>query len=180
MTHMPSSVNRWSTPNKEDRRRGKAYAAAIEKPRTVPDVKVPSQLAFTHKREAAAPSPPDPARERLGKNSASHSILLSDSWFLMYLRTLYLHDLATTDTHGHFMYVSDFPGFGLPTSEFAHVCGFVESIWHYFPLKIRSPWTKFSHRMEIAVLDCTPYRMLGLGTYLVAVSQVLYLTMYKF
>jgi hypothetical protein len=31
-----------------------------------------------------------------------------------------------------------------------------------------------------AVLDRTPYRMLGLGTYLVAVSQVLYLTTYCF
>jgi hypothetical protein len=31
-----------------------------------------------------------------------------------------------------------------------------------------------------AVLDRTPYKMLGLGTYLVAVSQVLYLTTYDF
>jgi hypothetical protein len=31
-----------------------------------------------------------------------------------------------------------------------------------------------------AVLDRTPYRMLGLGTYSVAVSQVLYLTTYDF
>ena len=33
--------------------------------------------------------------------------------------------------------------------------------------------------MEIAVLDCTPYRMLGLGTYLAAMSQVLYITTCK-
>ena len=45
-------------------------------------------------------------------------------------------------------------------------------LWHYFPLKIRSLWTWFSRRMEIAVLDRTPYRMLGLGTYLVAISKV--------
>jgi len=34
--------------------------------------------------------------------------------------------------------------------------------------------------MEIAVLDRTPYRMLGLGTYLAAASQVLYLTTSNF
>ena len=33
--------------------------------------------------------------------------------------------------------------------------------------------------MEIAILDHTPYRMLGLGMYLVAVSQVLYITTYN-
>lgn len=37
-----------------------------------------------------------------------------------------------------------------------------------------------SHRMEIAVLDRTPYRMLGLGTYLVTISQVLHLVIYRF
>ena len=33
--------------------------------------------------------------------------------------------------------------------------------------------------LTLYVLDRTPYRMLGLGTYLVAVSQVLYLTIYN-
>jgi len=39
-TDMPSGVNRWSTPNKEDRRLGRASPAAIEKPKVVPDDKV--------------------------------------------------------------------------------------------------------------------------------------------
>jgi len=39
-TDMPSGVNRWSTPNKEDRRPGRASPAAIEKPKVVPDDKV--------------------------------------------------------------------------------------------------------------------------------------------
>jgi hypothetical protein len=34
--------------------------------------------------------------------------------------------------------------------------------------------------MEIAVLDRTLYRMLGLGTYLVTISQVLHLITYSF
>ena len=33
--------------------------------------------------------------------------------------------------------------------------------------------------MEIAVLDRTPYRMLGLGTYLLTLSQVLHLIIYS-
>jgi len=33
--------------------------------------------------------------------------------------------------------------------------------------------------LTLYVLDRTSYRMLGLGTYLVAVSQVLYLTIYN-
>jgi hypothetical protein len=37
---MPSGVNRWSTPNKEDRRCGSASPPAIEKLRTVPDDKL--------------------------------------------------------------------------------------------------------------------------------------------
>ena len=39
-TDMPSSVNRWSTPNKEDRRPGRAPPAAIEKLGAVPDDKM--------------------------------------------------------------------------------------------------------------------------------------------
>ena len=40
MTDMPSSVNRWSTPNKEDRGPGRASPVAIEKPGAVPDDKM--------------------------------------------------------------------------------------------------------------------------------------------
>ena len=39
-TDMPSSVNRWSTPNKEDRRSGSVSPPAIEKPKTITDDKV--------------------------------------------------------------------------------------------------------------------------------------------
>ena len=39
MTHMPNGVNRWSTPNKEDRRSGRASSAAIAKARMAPDDK---------------------------------------------------------------------------------------------------------------------------------------------
>jgi len=40
MTDMPSGVNRWSTPNKEDRHPGRASPAAIEKWKVAPDDKV--------------------------------------------------------------------------------------------------------------------------------------------
>ena len=43
MTDMPSSVNRWSTPNKEDRHPGRASPAAIEKPGVVQDNKMLSR-----------------------------------------------------------------------------------------------------------------------------------------
>ena len=33
--------------------------------------------------------------------------------------------------------------------------------------------------MKIIILDCTPYRMLGLHMYLVAISQVWYITTYN-
>ena len=77
---MLSSVNRWSTPNKEDRCPGRTSPAAIKKPRTVPNDKVLSWEKFPKKHEVAAPLPLHPAHKCLGKNLASHFILLSDLW----------------------------------------------------------------------------------------------------